>query len=171
MAAATGQISKAEDHAAITLADCDTWRSWVGAADRTQALSRIHTDALPRDKYTVDELQTLRPFCILWTEEEESGFTIVRTATVGWAGSGRIWLYFQADTPEQMEKSPGDIGRWFKNKLGDIVDELIALTYQEFYLAIRSIAFSGPFRSDPKQYDSMGDYMEGLLALDWGAAR
>ena len=160
-----GPISLAESVLRTTLADCTHFRSWVGAANQAQALDRIYLDGLPppannADSHTLSELQALRPFAVIYTEEQRGWRTRQNAAgTRHWfIHSGSLTVRFEQDSPSDALDDPGELDRRFRNTIGQIVSTeddanpgLLELAGTPGYLAITGIEASGPFRSDDDQ--------------------
>ena len=173
---ASGTVSLAQDYARATLADCDAFRTLVGATGATaqaQALARIYHAALPPpddgDEHTLAELQGYRPFVIVHTDPNDGyGFEINAVGTQHeFADYGEIWLTFEVDVPSDIAEQPSEIDLWANNTIGGIVDDLKDLAGQNGYLAITHGRLAGYFRSDANEIATQGDYIVWILSLSW----
>lgn len=169
-----GCLSLAQQHLKVMLADSTAFRSWVGAADQDQALSRIYLEALPlgdRQSYDLEELRALRPHAIVWTEPQ-NGFALRRVSVddgYGFHESGVIRVWLEQDVGSAMTGLPGSVDLSFKNSVGLILDDLAALAGGAGYLDVTEISvLNGPMRSHPDDYDTIGDLIGIELSVSWG---
>lgn len=82
--------------AQTTLANCGPVWDWGGFDDATEAASHIYLEGLPipEDAYTAAELDSLRPFVLVFPSEDQT-FSIVRDgAPFGPKGSGILEMVF-----------------------------------------------------------------------------
>lgn len=172
---AAGSISKAEEYLRTMLADCDAFRTWSGAANQAKALARIHVMGLPPpengDVHTLVELQTYRPYVIVWTNETE-GFSLEADAggdRFHFAEGGTLMLELNQDVPEEITNNRREIYRRFMNSIGQILDDLQQLAGTAGYLTVRRmVVVDGPNRSDRKSWSKQGDYVDVRIRLEWG---
>lgn len=173
MTAAAGPISLAEDILKTTLADCDEFRSWVRASTQQQALDKIHMDALPppesEGEFTVDELQRYRPYAVIFMAEEDGFSTVHDAVSAGfdYADSGSMTVELVEDIPDQIITNPAEIGRRFKNMLGNLITELKAKAGTAGYLAIQSIQVAGIYRASPEVIPAQGNWQGSRLRIGW----
>jgi len=140
------------------IADCASFRTWVGAATPAAALARIHLVATPATGAT-------RPFAIV-DQGSETGFE--KFAESGWIASGSLFLLFEANVTEAYSDSEADSFFEFWNKIGAICDEMTDLSGTGTYLNVTSITLEeGPFRSDAKAGEN-ADYYQVILNIGWG---
>lgn len=173
--AAEGAITLAEQDLATTLADCHAFQAWAGVASREDALARIYFDGLPspdngRESYTADELAELRPYAVIWTDEED-GFR--RKMVSGGAGflfddSGRLHLELVQEIAVADQADLAAADRKFKNSLGLILDDLAELAGQGGYLTATSFVTKGPLRPHPDAEEGEGPWQWAKLVIDWG---
>jgi hypothetical protein len=174
MSTPTGGLAKAQQNLATTLANCAEWQDWTGAVDATQAENRIHHDALPGPRfgreYTRQELQTFRPYALIWTDEEDGH----RSEKVAEGGnyareSGTLYIRFAADVPEAIEEQPGEADRRINSRVGTIVQELYAraASTPAGSLAIKNIIDSAPGRARDIDVETMGDALVKELRIEW----
>jgi hypothetical protein len=172
-----GAISLAQGFGRATLAASATFQTWVGAADATEALDSIYDDGLPvpanKSSYTKAELQALRPFAMIWTDEAD-GFSMERTAVSGpsslmdWQSSGRLELHLEMDVPAELADDPAGLDLSFRNTIGQIFDEVAVLAGAGGMLAITSMAVSfGPYRTDTDKVPQQGDAIAIDLIWEW----
>ncbi len=175
MAIAVGNLARARENAGLTLADTAAFRALVGATSQGQALKRIHHCGLPRpadrQSYTVEELEALRPFAILFTNPE-AGYTKSAdaiTESFDYADSGRILIDLEVDVPAEIAPDDGEVMSRAENVIGQILDDLAGLCGKDGYLAAVTLALvEGPYRSPLEEGEAQGDYWSALLSLDWG---
>ena len=178
MTAPAGSISLSRHYAELTLADCATFRTWVGAGTQAEALAHIYPAALPSPangapRYTLTELQTYRPFVIIYVDPEE-GCRFDQDAGgefFEFRDSGQLWLEFEQDVPGGIVDDPAEIDVQVCNTIGQILDDLKALAGQPGYLAITGGALRGYHRSEQDEAETNGHYVAWLLSLRWGAER
>lgn len=165
MTAASGTWSLCEENLRIALADCATFRTMVGAVDRATALDDIYHEALPPpavkgSEHTRGELEALRPYAIVFSSPE-NGFRRKMITHDTSRETGTLEVIIQADVDPADANDPAEVARKFKNNVGNIIDELFALSAQagttDSYLVVDDIAVSGPFRIDPDKEETMGD--------------
>lgn len=180
MTDAAGPISLAEDHLRSMLAKCDTFRSWIGATggveetEQSQAEARVYVDALPPPntggKHTLEELRHYRPYAIVWTDDEEGGYTrdlVAVGSAFHFAESGRFRIRFEQDIEPQISGNPAEISRRFKNTIGQILDDLCGLAGTAGYVGFTTVTTFGPFRSEQRDAPGYGDTIQMELALGW----
>lgn len=174
LTAPTGPISRAESLLATSLAACARWRQIAGGED--EALQRIYFDALPpppgrRESYRLDELQKLRPFVIVYSDEDTS-LTLVHRSTGSqrrhYHDSGALKFYVERDVLPEIALHPSEVDRRMKNDCGALMEELLALSGQAGYLAIVELSGSGPMRSHPDELPTRGDYQQFHFTARWG---
>lgn len=129
---------------------------------------------MPRvgEAYSEDELATLRPFAILFTEPEE-GFvatSIASSEAFDFAGSGRMIAVLEQDIPREIDRDKGEIDRRVKNAIGLIIDELCDRSGKAGFLAFHRVSFTGPARVDRDEKQSLGggDAIGCELRFEWG---
>jgi hypothetical protein len=171
MTTATGAWSLAQKYAADTLAACAEWQGWVDAANASQAASRIYQDALPGPRhgndYTLDELQTYRPFALIGSETEQ-GFRSERIADGTVNDAGVILIEIEDDIPDAIEDQPGEIALRLRNHVGTLIAELFALHGTAGYLAIEAIDVDGPYRTRSTAEETVGRAQVVVLRCEWG---
>lgn len=177
---AAGVISEPEDLAANTLADCIPFRALVGAANQSAALARIYFSALNppdsgADGYMPEELEQLRPFVMLWTEEDNGLNLDVVSVGSSWElmpTSGLIVLRLETNVGPG---TPSEEDRKIKNSIGQIVKSgdtdnpgLVELSGRGGYLAMRRIRVFGPWRCAEDEITAHGDHFAARIELEWG---
>lgn len=173
LAAAEGGITLAEEHLRLTVADCARFRTWaLNAPDQAAALSRIYIDGIPdhpidQDAYTLEQMQALRPFAIV-TTANQNGFSKGRIATETYAELGRLAVAFEENVPANVARDVAALERTFKNTLGVILNEMLALAYQPGYLAIDLITFHGPLRCSRDVAVAEGDHHFAYFEIQYG---
>jgi hypothetical protein len=178
MTAAVGSMSKAREVLRVALADCDSFRSWVGASGedaQDQARARIHDDALPEPEdggpeLTLAELRKHRPYAIVATAT--FGRDHVSTSDgYDYGADGGLSLQLEQDVPEAIKNNPAEIARRFENLIGSVIDDLCALSGTsdaESYLAFESIKMPEPWsRTHPDDHPTEGDAVRAELLIEW----
>jgi hypothetical protein len=175
-----GGISYSEDYLRTTLANCARFRTWAGVADVPAALAKIfpcgvpEPDALPNgsipDSYTADQLTALRPFALLWADEN-NGWRTGRVATEAWDEAGQLFIALEQAIDPALVHDRAGMDRRFKNHLGVIANELTELAYQGGFLAIDQIIVRGPWRAHPDDVKHEGDHLFAHLQVTWGLGR
>jgi len=168
-----GCLALAKDTLKASLADCDSFRTWVGASGdnaQTQALNRIYKDDLPpptnRNIYTLAELNALRPFAIIYTAD---GFRKDKDASPGefWH-TGSLAILLEQAIPERIKNDPAAIADEFETIIGQIIDDLCALVDQAGYLSITAINYPEEWvRSDPDAEPDFGDAAMAMLTIEY----
>ena len=173
MTAPLGSIALAQEYLRTTLADCTSFRTWVGAVNQAQALARIHHEALPPpitgSEHTLEELRAYRPCALIWTDVD-NGFARRVVSVDSSIDSGSLGLRLAQDVGEEISHLHAEVYQRFINSVGQIVDELVGLAGLAGYLAMTSLELkSGPFRSHPDEYETVGDIQFCDLRITWGA--
>jgi len=167
-----GCLALAKDTLKASLADCDSFRTWVdasGGSAQDQALNRIHKDDLPppgnSNAYTLAELQALRPFAIIYTA---GGFRKEYDASpAGFENMGTLAVLLEQDVPERIKNDPAAIADEFETVIGQIMDNLCDLVDQAPYLSITAITMPEEWvRSDPKSEPDFGDAAMAMLFIE-----
>jgi hypothetical protein len=174
LTAAEGPLTRAETLLAATLAACPRWQTLCGSAEA--AAARIYFDALPPPaahaaEYSPEDLALLRPFALVYTDEE-TGVTLAHAATGArrrFAERGVLKFYIEKHVPPDVADHPAEVDRRFKNDVGILLGELAALAGQANYLAIDEITAQGPLRSHQDELPTKGDYQQMHFTVSWGA--
>lgn len=175
LTAAEGSITLAETLLAATLAACARWQAMCGASDAAAALAHIYFDALPpppdrRDAYSLLELEQLRPYILVYTDEE-TGLAATHIASGRrrqFAASGQLKFCLETSVPAVIAHDPAEVDRRIKNDAGVLIDELLALAGEAGYLAIDSLTVTGPLRAAEDEATGKGDYQQMQFAVEWG---
>lgn len=158
-----------------SLANAAAFQTWCGAANADEALQRIYLEGLPppaADAYTVAELNAYRPFALVWSEAAGGLRLRMDAVDTVWKYSegGVIIAYLEQRTPTDHLDDPSSMRREITNSIGDIIDDVLALSGTAGYLAVRNMALHGPYRSQlataPAQDDVVGFYLD----CHWGNA-
>lgn len=178
--APVGGISLSEDYLRTTLANCARFRTWCGAIDVPAALARIYPCGLPEpaaspngeipESYTAAQLTALRPFALLWADEQ-AGWRTGRVASEAWDEAGQLYIAFEQAIDPALKRDMAGQDRRFKNDLGVIANELSVLAYQAGYLAIDQIVVRGPWRAHPDDVKHEGDHLYANMQVTWGLGR
>lgn len=177
---------------AKTLADCTEFRNLVGADSHSEALASIWHESLPRpanggDKYTLTEMQSYRPFALIFTEDVDGALGSRKASSPGaWSGRGTLRILLEMDTPDSLAASPALLDQMVKQIIGRIdkrpddeatsfsgLRDLAQRTNEVggySYLAIDEVAFRGYSRSHARDQQSQGDYVFAWIEVMWGRA-
>lgn len=169
-------MSLAQENLRVTLAASSAFRSLVkatGVSANAQALARIHHDALPPSRigpeHSLAELEVYRPCALLW-QDPRGGFGRRLVATNSTIDFGVLMMRIAADVDREISENHQEAYVRFQNVIGGIIDDLVALAGQAGYLAITQISVeSGPYRTHPDEYDTVGDCQFCDLRIAWGA--
>jgi hypothetical protein len=172
---ATGGITLCEEHLRRTLADCPRFRAWCGADNQAQALARIHFDDLPAPEdgaaaLSEDQIIALRPFALIETGKQ-GGYSRGRVATETYVEAGLLWIVLEENVPADLAQHTAALARKFKNTLGQIIAELLALAYEPDYLAIDQLTLHGPVRCTPETIVGEGDHQFAALEVRHGVGQ
>lgn len=155
--AATGILSAPLDALADLVAASATFQTWVGAANAAAAKPRVYRSA--RDGsggsgYT-------RPFALAVLPAE---FGVMLTH--GSFASGAMDVLFEADIASGDLDSHEDAGYEFANKIGAIIDEMMAASYGGGYLFVRKIEQVAP----PARAENIeqSDYYQAWYRVHYG---
>ena len=169
-----GCLALAKDNAKATLADCATFRTWVGASGddaQAQALNRIYKDELPKpadgNTYTLEELQARRPFAIAYTGP---GFRLEKDSGDSTWSTGTIAILLEQDIPERITNDPAAIADEFETVIGKIIYEFMALAVGGTggYLSATSISVPDEWvRSNPDAKADFGDVAMAMLFVEF----
>lgn len=169
-----------------TLGDCDEFQKWTGnPGSSASAIARIHYGSLPQPagaKYTREELDRYRPFCIL-SQNQNAGFGVRRTAAVKtWQPRGVVLAHFEMTTPSHLRDEQATLDEEILTTIGRIVarpdseassfNGLLNLFHDPAgdYLAADDVNVLGPFRSNKQQHPGEGDFLYWLFEVSWGVA-
>jgi hypothetical protein len=172
MATREGPTSIAQANLEASLADSTNFRTWAGAADQAAALARIYHDGIPRsiaaDSHTLAQVQSLRPYVIVWTENDESERDAVSNGPDR-SDSGELGMMFVQDI------DPGDVndiqeaGRKLMNAMGTIRVDLFNLAGDGHIVPSR-IGMPQPWtHTGENDEPAVGDALIAIQMMDWGA--
>lgn len=187
LTAATGCISKAEDLLRTMLAHCHALKAWMGVADGAAALERIYLAMMPPPQiydeeadhtFYVTELQERRPFCIVWTSEDNP-FRIDIVASPNCPSqSGTLHVLFEESVPDHLKDNYPEAYRSFYNTIGNILHSesqqtpgLVELNGTAGYLYFRSLSVTPPVRCPEDSIATQGDSHQLTLTVEWGATQ
>jgi len=161
MTAASGPKAKALDCFRDTLADCTSFRTWVGASgDDAQAiaLSRIHKRTTPPPEdgrvFGVDELRDLRPYAVIWCER----FSTPKVAEPQTFGEeGEFTVHFVQDIAPSLEDDEAETLHVMDNLVGDVMSDMSALAATGGYLAVTGFESEDPGLGAPDEESAQGD--------------
>lgn len=175
LTAAVGMLSDVVDLLRVTLADSATFRAWVNAPNRDEALEHIYYEGYPPPGdgvgHTLEELLHIRPCAIVWMEPLEGVRGDKDSAGAGVANfnhSGVMMVKLIQDIDQAVAADPGEISRRFCNVVGGVVNDVLALNESGGYLATRAWSCFGPFLEEAERIPEVGNTMELDLRLEWG---
>jgi len=162
-----GTLALAKGYLRATIADCAAFRAWLGATAQAQALARIYRDVLPpalaNGKYTLAELEKLRPYCLIWSER----ISEPRIATATYAATGVLTARFVWDTPKLMRDQPDESVLQLEATVGEISEQLQALAGQAGYLNIVDTELRPAGLGAKQDYPSKGYVVVAELGVTW----
>lgn len=171
---AEGPITEAEDLLRIMLCDSAEVQRFLGVTSSTDALTRIHIDALPisdnGEQYTKEEAEELRPY-ILVSTRPDNGYLFTLDAadrSFVFRDSGSLMAQFVRSIHEDDLTNPRNADRRFKNQLGLILNELKSMAGRDSYFAATGGRFSGPDQRHPDRDHDEGAYQFANIEFTWG---
>ena len=176
MPAPSGSVSLALELLRTTLGASATFRTWTGAADQSAAEARIYKGALPKPvsgkySHSLAELQTLRPYAIIFEQAEEGYATraVAMSDSRVFVSSGSFGILLEWDIPSNISNDPAEIAIQFRNTYGGIIDAIEAPASTAGFLDINEMAVEdGPWRSHEDDLEIYGDVKIVMLRISWG---
>lgn len=168
----------AQDILKTTLANSAAFQVFVDADDATEAAQRIYHDAVPlpaAQSYTLDELNELRPYALLFTDPS-GGFRSDKVAMGDssgdcWNSSGTLIMYLVRTVPAASEGATNplsDVDTSFRTIIGNVLADLAEMSETAGMLASRSFLVDGPYRNDPVKQKNEGDEQMAIVTIRWG---
>lgn len=143
------------------VAQSQTFRAWVGAADQSSALARVHTIAAPR----VEDL----PMALVEIGEHIRQRTMVAGGYSFETGAGsHLILTFRSDAEGSDEP---DAGFTFLNAIGGIIADVEKLSGDQSspHITIPAISMAAiPQRIRSPNRQSVGDFYEASFIIQQG---
>lgn len=168
-------IQTAQDLLRTTLSHSAAMQSFLGAGNQAAALARIYNDALPPgagDKYTVAELEALRP-CVIVSTERWRSLRQAAGDSVGdvdcWSAEGQLRVGVYRTVPSNIATDLSQVDTTMRTLAATIAVDLINMSEQAGRLACTGIHFDGPFRVAPNELKNHGDEQSFILSVDWGS--
>ena len=169
--AASGCISQIDDALQNLLASCAAWQDWTGTADADAARGHISQKGIAADgdepTFSAAELVNLRPAAIFFADEE-SAYIFNWSAEAGFIGGGSASFILQDNIPAHLADDIPGADRWFKNKLGDVVDDMRETAGSGGHLLVQQIIVSETTRSPRDDRPSLGDYATAMIRVIFG---
>lgn len=169
-----GYVSTSQEQLRVVLSECANVRTFLGAADATEALTRIYHDALPppdhAGEHTLEELQRLRPYVLIWTDEQD-GFSATRESegSIGYLTfRGCFMVCLERDVPSDVQDDPAAVDMQFRNYVGKILQDLAARSGVNGGVDIRKLHIRGPARTEPDEVAELGDAQRYWIRIEWG---
>lgn len=131
MPAPEGPLSCSEHLMGQALLQSEEFLRFTGDSPETPAVDRIHFEMITRpnpdlDYFTVENLTTTRPFVCIWPFDLSG----VRIASQAIQFNGSLQVHFEytwdeafADDPNLDETKEAEILRWWKNRIGLILQQ------------------------------------------------
>jgi hypothetical protein len=147
------------------LANSASFRTLVGAADVTAALTHIFRAGIPESV-----LLSSRPYALLMQGSQRN---LSQNSSDNYANSGSLYLHIEVDVPEAHR---GDTPQkweeaelWFFGQLGTIISEMLVLAQTGGYLAVNEVRFIAVgVRPHPTERETVGDHFWTRIELLWG---
>lgn len=167
-------IGLAKDNLINSLADSSAFQTFVGAATATQARARVHKSALPPprdgDKFALEELQTLRPYALVWSTAYHRGHDGSGGGFEFDAGDGALSILVEEDVAVEIADNPAEIENRFEAHLDAIIADLIAVAGSAGYLAIEDLSITDEYaRTHPDLVHTYGDVIATVIDVKWGS--
>lgn len=180
---ANGPIRDALDLLHATLRDCDAWRKMkdpLNPWDQATAAAHIYTDALPPPSpgpdFTLADLQTLRPFALVWPDTT-LGLRMQQVATGCYSPSGQFIMQIELDTPDGFANDNNALGEELYQRFGRLIytgdggaPGMLDLATTSGYLPITDVVFTRYMRSEPDDWQDVGDCIVAEFQISWGFA-
>jgi hypothetical protein len=175
MTSPAGPLSLAAEYFRTALADSTAARTWLDADNQAEALARIHHHGLPGPangrEYTLAELQTYRPYAVVFAAEQNGFRATLEAAGDGfeYQRAGRLVARLYQNCPDALTDEPSsDANLQWSNTIGQIIEDLLASSGKAGYLAFTALAVTaGPFWNHPKAAPAQGVWQGVELAVDW----
>lgn len=180
-----GCISKAEERLRNMLAACVPLQRWMNVDNAAAAKDKIYVakmeppvthDEEADGNYHVTELQARRPYCILWTSDQNLFKIDVIASPNCVSPSGTLQVLFEENIPDECVDNYAEAYRRFLNTVGSIMHSestqepgLVELLPQAGYLAFRSLSIGPPVVTPEDAIPTQGLAHQVILTVDWGA--
>lgn len=159
---------------ATAVANSAAFQSLVRAEDATEAARRVFGEQLDQplngDAYTKDELANLFAYAQVYHGiDSPYGVFLSNTNTYWPFGSTIIFIErLVTDAERNGSDVPSSVERLFKNRIGDLIDEVCAYLRQEGGPLVRTFEVSdGPGFNPKDRWDSAGCWQGVELTLGW----
>lgn len=160
------------DALADVLSKSTGFQAFTGTANATAALGKIYPDFLPapanNDEHTPAELQSYRPFAMIW-QQESGGWKAQRVATNScWKFGGALLIRIErAVNPAHTDQQASEE---FKNLLSGILSstDQTGLLQQDTILSLHQIEILMISRNPPETIPQFGDCYAAEVLLRWG---
>lgn len=173
--APTNCWTTAESRLATAVANSAAFQSIVGAEDATEAAHRVFGEQVDQplngDAYTKDELAQLFAYAQVYHGiDAPYGVFLSNTNTYWPFGSTIIFIErLVTDAERNGSDIPSSVERLFKNRIGDLIDEVCAWTRQEGGPLIRTFEVTdGPGFNAHDRWNSSGMWQGVELTVGWG---
>jgi|GEM_PF-2397895 len=145
-----------------------TWQGWCGAADPAEAKDHIYKVAVPG---LGSEIANKRPFSLVDQGSKWDRLKVAGGSRNHFEGSGDILWMVEAEIPQELQADDkhDQAQDWFMNRVGKVVDEMLALAGSGSYLCVNRISLAdGPARSAKKVKQTEGVYFQAVFTVEWG---
>lgn len=159
------------------LAATPAFLTWTGESTESSALERIHYEGLPgpidNKAYTKFELQSYRPFAIVYIADE-AGFSRSITSTTTFDEVGSIVLSLEQDAPSSLGDDPSsDANIQWSNTIGAIIDGLADLRAAAAagHLMFNDIHLLARGWANKDKVATQGLFQSALLAVNYSSGQ
>lgn len=168
---AEGVISLAEQHLANSLASSSRFQEWTDSDNSTEAAAHVYFTSLPEpedgDKYTAEELAALFPCALIYTDEQANGSVIRKVGYQTAQGSGVVAFRLYETIDDESPPTFSEAERSFKNTVGVVMAEILALSETADCLAAVEVANSEIYRTE-KDAVVFLDMQTAVCIVLWG---
>jgi hypothetical protein len=144
------------------------FRAWVGVdheADPVGAAREfIHLVEVSKQD------DAARPYALITHGFDLNAIAVAGGGGAVYADSGEVFLRFLADVDAQYKADAADAMLDFGNVVGDILDEVSALSETGEYMRVREFSILDLYRADETVSEGEGDFIEIIIAVRWGGA-
>jgi hypothetical protein len=170
--------TKAEAKIATAVANSTAFQSLVNAEDSTEAAAKVFgeqvDEPLNGNAYTKDELDNLLCYAQVY-HAIDTPYGVLRTNTnTAWPFGSVIIFIERLVTDEERNGAdvPSAVERKFKNRIGDLIDEVIDWLDDNEGPHIRSIEVTdGPGFNQQDRWKTKGMWQGVELTATWGIAQ
>lgn len=167
--------TKDEAKIAESVANSAAFQSLLGLDDEIEAARKVFGEQLDQplngDAYTKDELANLKGYAQVYhSDEAPYGIFLANTNTF-WSYGSTIVFIERLVTKEDLNGSdvPSSVERLFKNRIGDLMEQICSWNVRNGGPRIRSIDVTdGPGFNPRDRWESKGCWQGVELTVAWG---